>query len=161
MTLWKVFLIRNKQIINSQGGFSLLEILIAVTLLGIVSAVVTINVLERLEEGKVETAKVQMASFSTALKDFRRKCNRYPTTMEGLDALMNKPSEGRECPNYPPNGFLGEEAIEIPDDPWGEPYYYESEGRRYQIYSYGPDGEEGGEGLDADIYYPPRKNDAS
>lgn len=142
--------------IIKQGGFSLIEILIALTLLGLVGTFVTVNVLKKLEEGKVESAKIQMSNFSSALKEFKRKCGFYPTTDQGLDALLSKPT-GRECKNYPPDGFLSDEATDIPDDPWDEPYFYESDGRKYQIYTYGPDRQEGGEGIEADIYHPPKK----
>ena len=146
-------------VISGRRGFSLLEILIALTLLGIIGTVVMTNVFRNLEEGRVDTSKLQMASFSAALKEYRRKCGGYPSTEQGLEALLSKPSGGRECRNYPPGGFLSEEAAEIPLDPWDEPYYYESEGRSFQIYSYGADREEGGEDLDADIYYPPKRRE--
>lgn len=143
--------------LQKSGGFSLIEILIALTLMGIVGTFVTINVLDKLDEGKIQTAQMQMTSFSAALKEYKRKCGIYPTGEQGLDALLQKPTGGKDCKNYPPNGFLMEEAIEIPPDPWDESYYYESDGRKYQIYSYGKDTVEGGEEADADLYYPPRK----
>ena len=144
--------------IRNQRGFSLLEILMAITLLGIVGTIVGLNLIDRLEDGKVGTANLQMASFGAALKEYRRKCGAYPTTEQGLDALIANPGGGgRECKNYPPNGFLSDEFSEIPNDPWDEPYYYESEGRRFQIYSLGADNTEGGEGFEADLYYPARK----
>ena len=145
------------KMIQRQQGFSLIEILIALTLLGIIGTVVMVNVTRNLEEGKVDTAKLRMAGFSAALKEYRRKCGRYPTTEQGLEALITKPAGGRECRNYPPNGFLSEEYPEIPLDPWDEPYYYESEGRSFTIYSYGADAEEGGDDIDADLYYPPKR----
>ena len=148
-------------IVSGRRGFSLLEILIALTLLGIIGTVVMTNVFRNLDEGKRDTAKVRMAGFAAALKEYRRKCGRYPTTEQGLEALISKPSGGRECKNYPPNGFLSDEYPEIPLDPWDEPYGYESEGRSFQIYSYGLDNEEGGEDLDADIYYPPKSREGN
>ena len=145
------------KLVHNRQGFSLLEILMAITLLGIVGTIVTLNVMDRLEDGKMGTANLQMASFGAALKEYRRKCGSYPTTEQGLDVLIVAPAGGRECKNYPPNGFLSDEFPDIPNDPWDEPYYYESEGRRFQIYSLGADNTEGGEGFDADLYYPPRK----
>ena len=150
------FMVRSVQ---SRQGFSLLEILVALTLLGIIGTVVMGNVFRSLEEGKVDTAKLQMAGFASALKEYRRKCGSYPSGDQGLEALLSKPAGGRECRNYPPGGFLSEESPEIPLDPWDEPYYYESEGRSFQIYSYGADSAEGGEDLDADIYYPPKRRE--
>ena len=147
---------------QTRQGFSLLEILIALTLLGIIGTVVTVNVLEKLEEGRVKTANLQMASLGAALKEYKRKCGLYPTTEQGLEALISKPAGGRECKNYPPNGFLSEEFTEIPNDPWDEPYYYEStEGRSFQIYTYGPDQTEGGDNMEADLYYPPKRRGAN
>ena len=107
-----------------------MEILIALTLLGIIGTLVTVNVLEKLEEGRIKTANLQMASLSAALKEYKRKCGIYPTTEQGLEALISKPTGGRECKNYPPNGFLSEEFSEIPADPWDEPYYYGISGRK-------------------------------
>ena len=153
--------VRMVKTIQSSRGFSLIEILIALTLLGIIGAVVMVNVFDQLEDGKIKTANLRMASFGAALKEYRRKCGSYPTTEQGLEALISKPAGGRECKNYPPNGFLSEEFSEIPYDPWDEPYYYESEGRRFQIYTYGPDRAEGGEGMDGDLYYPPRRGEAN
>ena len=156
----KGFNVHVVRIVQSRQGFSLLEILVALTLLGIIGTVVTVNVLERLKEGSVKTANLQMASFAGALKEYKRKCGIYPTTEQGLEALISKPTGGRECKNYPPNGFLSEEFAEIPSDPWDEPYYYESsDGRSFQIYSYGPDLTEGGDDMDADIYYPPKRRE--
>ena len=157
---YKVFDRDTAKALQGQRGFSLLEILVALTLLGIIGTVVTVNVLEKLEEGRIKTANLQMASFAGALKEYRRKCGLYPTTEQGLDSLVSRPSGGRECRNYPPNGFLSEEFSEIPNDPWDEPYYYESDdGRSFQIYSYGPDLTEGGDEMDADIYYPPKRRE--
>ena len=145
------------KVVHNRQGFSLVEILIALTLLGIIGTVVMVNVTRNLEEGKVDTAKLRMAGFAAALKEYRRKCGTYPSTEQGLEALINKPAGGKECRNYPPDGFLSEEYPEIPLDPWDEPYYYESEGRNFTIYSYGADGEEGGDDIDADLYYPPKR----
>lgn len=138
-----------KTLRNSQAGFSLLEILVALTLLGIIVAFVGGKVLDQLHEGKVEAAKIQMGNFATQLKEFKRKCNFYPTTEQGLEALISKPG-GRECKNYPPNGFI--DAEEVPLDPWDNDFLYESSGRKFNIWSLGPDNEEGGEGQDADIF---------
>lgn len=137
------------EILKSNRGMSLIEILIALTLLGIAGAFVASNVYDRLQEGKVESAKIQIQRLGDVLKDYRRKCNAYPTTEQGLDALLGKPTSGPECRNYPPNGFL--EDKKIPTDPWDMEYYYESDGRTYTIISYGSDNLEGGEGYDADI----------
>lgn len=128
------------------SGFSLLEILVALTLLGIIGAFVGGKVLDQLHEGRVKAARIQMGNFATVLKDFRRKCHSYPTTSQGLEALASNPGGG--CKNYPPDGFLES----IPLDPWDEEYNYESDGKTFEIWSFGPDGLEGGEGNDEDIF---------
>lgn len=137
-------------IVNSQKGMSLVEILIALTLLAIAGTFVVQNVFQSLEEGRVSSAKIQIGKLGEILRDYRRKCGNYPLTQQGLDALIEKPTGGKECKKYPPNGFI--EGGKIPVDPWENEFYYESDGKKYEIISYGADGEEGGEeGFDKDI----------
>jgi general secretion pathway protein G len=138
-----------KTTLQSQRGMSLMEILIALTLLGIMGTFVAGAVFDRLQEGKVESAKIQIRKMGEILKDYRRKCGRYPTTDQGLDALLSKPTTGKDCKRYPPNGFI--EDGKIPVDPWDAEFVYESDGRSYTIISLGSDSIDGGEGFDADI----------
>lgn len=139
-----------KTIINNQKGFSLIEILIALTLLAIAGTFVAGKFMDSLNEGQVKSAKIQMSSLEARLKEFRRKCMFYPTTEQGLEALVTKPTTGRECKDYPASGFI--EGESVPLDPWDNEFIYESDGKTFNIYSYGPDGAPGGEGNDADIY---------
>lgn len=139
----------NSRILKSQAGLSLVEILIALTLLALAGTFVVSNVIDSLREGEVNSAKIQIQKLGEILTDYRRKCGIYPTTEQGLDALIAPPTSGRECRRYPPNGFI--QGGKIPEDPWGYEFLYESDGRKYRIISYGPDGMEGGEGSDADI----------
>lgn len=139
-----------KALAQNQRGFSLIEILIALTLLAIAGTFVVGKFNDTLEEGKVKSAKIQMNNLDARLKEFRRKCSFYPTTEQGLESLISKPTGGRECKDYPANGFI--EGDGIPKDPWENDYIYESDGKTYNIYSYGADGEAGGEGNDADVY---------
>lgn len=135
---------------NNQAGMSILEILIALTLLGLAGTFVAGKVFENLQDGKVQTAKIQIKSLSDRLKEFRRDCNFFPTTDQGLDALINKPEGGgRECKRYSPTGYI--DGGKIPLDPWDGEYLYESDGRAFTITSLGADNAEGGEGYDADI----------
>jgi len=136
------------QTVHSQRGMSLIEILVALTILVMSGTFVTTKVFERLHEGRVSSATIQMQNLKGVLREFKRKCGRYPTTEQGLEALIDSGSAG-ECKRYPPNGFL--EEAEVPADPWENPYYYESDGRSFNIISFGNDGEEGGEGEDADV----------
>jgi general secretion pathway protein G len=137
----------------SSQGFSLIEILIALTLLAIAGTFVAGKFLDSKLEGEINSAKIQMSSLDGRLKEFKRKCGIYPTTEQGLESLITKPSGGRECKDYPPNGFI--EDNQLPKDPWDHDFIYESDGKTFNIYSYGPDGEAGGEGTDADIYLRP------
>lgn len=133
---------------ESAKGFSLIEILVALTLLGLIGSFVAGKIFDQLHEGQVGASRIQMNSLGTQLKEFRRKCNFYPTTDQGLEALLSKPG-GRECKNYPASGFLDGEAV--PEDPWENAYVYESDGKSFDIKSLGSDGESGGEDKDADI----------
>lgn len=139
-----------KKIISSQQGMSLIEILIALTLLALAGTFVGGKVFDQLQEGKVSSAKIQMKSLEERLKEFRRDCNFLPTTDQGLDALINKPEGGgRECKRYAPSGYI--EGGKIPLDPWDNEFIYESDGKTYEIKSLGADNAEGGEGPDADL----------
>ena len=134
-------------IVKNQKGLSLVEILIALTLLALAGTFVVSNVFDSLREGEINSAKIQIQKLEEILTDYRRKCGRYPTTDQGLDALVSNPGEA--CKRYPPNGFIKDGKI--PMDPWDNEFGYESDGRKYVIISYGPDGLEGGEEYDADI----------
>ena len=136
---------------RSSAGLSLIEILIALTLLALAGTFIVGEVLDRLEEGRVQATRIQIAAFSNLLKEFKRHCGFYPTTEQGLDALVSKPTSGRECKRYRSGGYL-EDGADIPPDPWENDYIYESDGRTFDIISYGADGIEGGEDeFDADI----------
>jgi len=137
------------QILTSQKGMSLVEILIAITLLGVVGTLVVTNVIDSLREGETNSTKIQIKNLGNILLDYKRKCGLYPTSDQGLDALVQAPTSGKECKRYPPNGFI--EGGRIPEDPWGNEFLYESDGRDYTIISFGVDGVEGGDSWDADI----------
>tara|TARA_Y100000768_G_scaffold388293_1_gene383362 strand:+ start:5483 stop:5932 length:450 start_codon:yes stop_codon:yes gene_type:complete len=136
-------------ILKSQRGMSLVEILIALTLLAVAGTFVATNFFAQLDEGNIKAAKIQIKNLEGVLSEYKRRCHNYPSTEQGLDALVNPPTGGKECKNYPSNGFLKDGNI--PNDPWENEYGYESDGRTYTIISYGQDGMEGGEGVDADI----------
>lgn len=138
-----------QKILRSQAGMSLIEILIALTLLALAGTFVGGRVFEQLQEGKVSSAKIQIKSLADRLKEFRRDCNFLPTTDMGLDALVNKPEGGRECKRYAPGGYI--EGAKVPLDPWDNEFLYESDGKTFTITSLGADNAEGGEGSDADI----------
>lgn len=141
----------NKKLSVDAKGFSLIEILLALTLLGLTTTFIVTSLYSDYEKGQISATKIQINSFASRLKEYKRKCGLYPSTEQGLEALLSKPTTGRECRNYPPEGFI--EAEEIHKDPWDEDFYYKSNGRTFNIWSYGPDQEEGGEERDADIFY--------
>ena len=128
-----------KEGLKSQQGMSLIEILIALTLLGLAATFITGKVLENLEEGRRSAATVQMANIAGQLKQFNRYCNRYPNTDEGLDALIEKPAG--KCKRYPENGFL--DGTKVPEDPWGNEYIYRLESaNKFFLATQGKAGEE-------------------
>lgn len=127
-------------------GFSLIEMLIVIALMGLVGTFVATNVMRRYEEAKFNATKVQMRQLGTILDDFRRVCGFYPTTDQGLEALVKAPS-GRECKNYDPEGFIKK----VPKDGWDRDFIYESDGNKYILKSNGGDGKAGGDSFDKDI----------
>ena len=138
---------RTRRARRSQAGFSLVEILVVITIIGMIMALVGPRVLNFLGDSKVKAAKIQMESFSSALDLFYLDVGRYPTTSEGLAALAQRPS-GIASWNGP---YLRSGAV--PADPWSRPYAYRAPGERgaFEMMSFGSDGQEGGAGTAADI----------
>lgn len=143
-------LLTSKELVKNAKGFSLIEILIGITLIGLITTVVGSKIFSMFEKGKRKTAIVQMGSIAAVLEQYRLDCQRYPTTEQGLDALINKPSGSPECKNYNSSGYL--DAKTPPADPWDMPYEYVSDGATMDIISHGPNaGVEGGTGDKAPI----------
>jgi general secretion pathway protein G len=137
---------------QSRSGFTLIELMVVIVIIGILAAYIAPKFIGRTEEAKVSTAKAQIRSFETGLKLFKLDNGFYPSTEQGLESLVTKPSAGRIPEKYKKGGYL--ESEKIPDDPWGNPYIYESPGSHgfdYEITSLGADGLEGGEDVEADI----------
>lgn len=132
-------------------GFTLLELIIVMFILGLLAAIVAPRFMGETDKARVTEAKVQTRNFETALKLFKLDNGFYPDTQQGLEALVEKPHSGRIPTKYREGGYL--EQREIPLDPWDNPYIYISPGLNgdFDIVSYGADGQEGGEGYDADI----------
>jgi general secretion pathway protein G len=130
-----------------EHGFTLVEILVVITIIGLIMALVAPRVLNYLSEAKVKAAKIQIESISSTLDLYYLDTGQYPSTSEGLAALVQRPGgvEGWNGP-YLKGGF-------VPDDPWGHPYVYRAPGEHgaYDIISYGSDGQEGGTGTAADV----------
>ncbi|TPQ36300.1 type II secretion system protein GspG [Bradyrhizobium guangdongense] len=131
---------------NGESGFTLVEILVVITIIGLIMALVGPRVLNYLGESKAKAAKIQIESFSSALDLYYLDIGRYPTTNEGLAAL----TRGNNLPGW--NGPYLRGGM-VPNDPWGHGYVYRSPGERspYDIISLGSDGQEGGSGTAADI----------
>lgn len=139
------------QALLNQKGFSLAEILIGLTLIAIAGTFVAGKIFEQLQEGQITSTKIQIRNLGGLLQEYRRKCGIYPTSEQGLQALLEKPTGGRECKRYPTGGFIGGTNPKVPVDAWENDFVYDSDGRTYTIISFGNDGFEGGEGPDADI----------
>ncbi|MBI2981347.1 MAG: type II secretion system major pseudopilin GspG [Deltaproteobacteria bacterium] len=137
---------------RNQSGMTLIEIMVVVTILGLIATIVTVNVLGRLDQAKVTAAQTQIKNLETALDEFRRDNGFYPSTEQGLTSLIEKPSVGRVPNTFPRDGYLKGNAI--PKDPWSCDFIYYSpglHGNRYEMTSLGADCQEGGEDVDADI----------
>jgi general secretion pathway protein G len=132
---------------GGEAGFTLVEILVVITIIGLIMALVGPRVLNYLAESKVKAARIQVESFASSLDLFYLDAGRYPSTSEGLAALAQRPG-AVESWNGP---YLRTGAV--PNDPWGHPYVYRSPGEHgpYDIVSYGADGQQGGTGTAADI----------
>lgn len=135
--------------IRGQRGFTLLEIMVVVVILGILAALVVPKIISRPDEARVIAAKQDIASLLQALKLYRLDNQRYPSTEQGLQALLAKPTTAPIPLNWKAGGYIER----LPKDPWGNPYQYLSPGVRSEldVSSFGADGAPGGEGNDADI----------
>jgi general secretion pathway protein G len=131
---------------QKQHGFTLIELLVVLVILALLASLVVPRLFKNVDKAKVSTAKAQIAAFETALGAYRLDVGSFPTTDQGLQALLRRPPgvENWDGPYLPK---------EIPLDPWGHPYVYRSpsDHGEYEIICYGADGREGGEGFDADI----------
>jgi general secretion pathway protein G len=130
-----------------QQGFTLVEMLVVITIIGLIMGLIGPRVLNYLSESKVKTARIQLQSFASALDLFYLDAGRFPSTSEGLTALIRQ-TPGVSAWNGP---YL--KGGNVPKDPWNNGYVYRSPGERgpYDIMSYGSDGQEGGSGVAADI----------
>ena len=138
---------RSRRQNNGEEGFTLVEMLVVITIIGLIMGLIGPRVLNYLNESKVKAARIQLQSFSSALDLFYLDAGRFPSTAEGLAALVQR-TPGIAAWNGP---YL--KGGSLPKDPWSHPYVYRSPGERgpYDIVSYGSDGQEGGSGIAADI----------
>lgn len=132
--------------ISHSLGFSLIELMVVIIILGLLASIVAPNVMSRLGTAKTKTTRVQIEELGAALDLYALEVGRYPSSDEGLEALVGKPSEASAW-----NGPYLKKS-RIPNDAWGNPFYYDSPGKhgQYDLYSLGADNTEGGEGENAD-----------
>ena len=132
-----------------QKGFTLLEVMVVLVIIGLLVAIVAPNVLDNQDKAMVQKAKADLSSLEQAMEMYRLDNFTYPTTGQGLDALVKKPTIAPEPRNYRADGYIRR----LPTDPWGNAYQYRSPGEngRIDIFSFGADGRVCGEGLNADI----------
>ena len=131
-------------------GMSLIEIMVVIMIMGLVAGVTTVYVMGLFKDAKASNTKNQMKGIEEALEHFYRDAGFYPSTEQGLQALIEKPSIGRSPKRYSPEGYMQK----IPQDSWSCDFVYYSpgvQGHQYEIYSLGQDCAEGGEGYDADV----------
>jgi general secretion pathway protein G len=132
---------------RAAAGFTLIELLVVLVILGLLAGIVGPNIIGKTETANVQATKTQVENLSAALDMFRLEVGRYPTSSEGLQALIEEPP-GTERWNGP---YLKKK--QIPKDAWGNEFHYESPGQHgdFDLYSLGPDNAQGGDGDDADI----------
>ena len=132
-----------------QSGFTLIEVMVVVVILGILAALIVPKIMSRPDEARAIAAKQDVAALAQALKLYRLDNRRFPSTEQGLQALVAKPAQAPVPDNWKSGGYLER----LPLDPWGKPYQYLNPGLRGEIdiFSFGADGQAGGEGSDADI----------
>jgi general secretion pathway protein G len=137
--------------LKDSRGFTLIELMVVIVILSILAVMVGPKIIGRSDDAKIADAKVQIRNIETALKLYKLDSGSYPSTEQGLQALVAKPTTGKIPNNYKAEGYL--ENKNVPKDPWGNDYVYLSPGEHgdYDLSSFGADGARGGEGNDADI----------
>lgn len=130
-----------------QAGFTLIELMVVLVIIGVLAALIVPNVLDRADDARVTAAKADINNLVQALKLYKLDNQRYPTAAQGLQALLVKPAVGPIPPNWKPY------VEKLPNDPWGNPYQYLNPGIKGEIdvFSFGADGQPGGEGKNADL----------
>ena len=138
---------------HHNAGFTLIEIMAVVLIIGMLSGIVGFAVFQQVDKARVVTARAQIDRLESSLELYSMDNGRFPSSEQGLDALINKPSGAPEPTNYQSGGYL--KGGELPKDPWGFEFQYESPGTNnsgsFDLWSLGKDGTSGGDELDADI----------
>ena len=132
---------------RQRNGFTLIEMLVVVMILGLLISLAAPRLIGRSDDAKVVKAKADISAIEQALNLYKLDSGTYPTSDQGIEALVDEPTTGTAPRNWREGGYMER----VPEDPWGGAYLYASDGRTYVLRSLGADGKEGGEGYDADI----------
>ena len=134
---------------QADTGFTLIEIMLVVVIIAVLTALFVPNLVGRSEQARRTAVANDLRGIGATFDLYRLDNSHYPSTDQGLEALVRKPNGLPEPRNYNPGGY----ARKVPTDPWQNPYVYINAGETFELYSLGADGQEGGEGAAADIYY--------
>ena len=137
---------------RNEAGFTLIELMVVIIILGLLAGIVMPRIVGQTDKARYEATRAQMRILEDALKRYKLDNSVFPTTEQGLEALVRRPTSGVLPRGWPEGGYLDKQ--EIPRDPWGNAYIYISPGQHspdYDIKSLGADGMEGGDGYNADI----------
>jgi general secretion pathway protein G len=137
--------------LNNRGGFTLIEIMVVIVILAMLAALVGPKLMGRTDDAKIKTTGIQLKGLESALKLYKLDNGAYPSTEQGLGALVSKPTVGVIPKSYKDGGYLDSKTV--PKDAWGNDYLYVAPGEHgdYDLFSYGSDGAKGGDGKNADI----------
>lgn len=141
--------VRSRRAASAAAGFTLIEVMVVIVILGIMAALVVPNLAGRQDQAQVTAAKSDLRALGNALEMYKLDNFNYPSTEQGLEALVTRPSGFPEPRNWKAGGYLRK----LPADPWGNPYRYIATGAAFELYSLGADGQEGGEGYAADLLF--------
>ena len=139
---------KRRHVPGAESGFTLIELMVVIVILGLLAAIVAFNVIPLGDKGKVTKAKADIATIEQALELYKLQNDAYPSTTDGLQALVSPPADA-DAAKYQRGGYIKK----LPSDPWGKPYLYAAPGQHGEvdIWSLGADKKEGGEGVNADI----------
>lgn len=138
---------KRRAVPDREAGLTLLEMIVVLVIIAIVAGLVTMNVIGRPDQARVTTTRTNLVTLSSALTTYRLDNGQYPTTQQGLKALVEKPTLPPLPAAWPDGGYVKTDPV----DAWGNPYVYSSTGSSFELKSLGRDGKPGGTDLDADI----------